>query len=260
MGGVARRLIKATGSVFILGSILLAPAGAAISLPATANVTEVDADTATVLGEAAAQEVFGPITWIDITPYLDPELNVCVYAIEYARQDNGAAVTVIASARRDDVPVIMMWDGYPRHSDPDVLAMAVQDIQDRLSVVVGEPDAIFWLDIMRCGPRFRRSTRSPANRSSTTSIRVKSQTARILKGSGTIGRSTSRSRPRQKVQDSGIRWGSDDTPAGRTPPGKAPGLSTYKPNGLTPTVFSDSKRHGGRVQRPTGTGPLYALY
>ena len=146
--------INSVCRVLVLGVVLLAPTGAARAQTPAGVPAEVDADAAVVLGQAAAEDVFGPLVWVDITPYLDPEMNVSVYAIEYARRDSGDAVAVIASARRDDIPVIMMWSGYPKHSDPNLLAAVRRSIEETLGVVVSEPDAVLWLDIHEVWAQF----------------------------------------------------------------------------------------------------------
>jgi hypothetical protein len=127
---------------------------AATAQPASGAAAEIEADAALALSKAAAEDVLGPLVWVDITPYFDPELNVSVYAIEYARRDDGAAVTVIAGVRRDGVPVIMMWAGHPKHNDSSVLAVVRRSIQDRLGVVVTEPEAVFWLDLHEVWAQF----------------------------------------------------------------------------------------------------------
>ena len=67
---------------------------------------------------------------------------------------DGSAVTVIASARRDDVPIIMMWRGLPKHSDPDTLAGVRRHVEDALGVAVSDPTGIFWLDTYEVWARF----------------------------------------------------------------------------------------------------------
>ncbi|MBN1510170.1 MAG: hypothetical protein JW955_25205 [Sedimentisphaerales bacterium] len=106
------------------------------------------------LGEAAARAAFGPVEPAGVTSYWDPDMTVSAYAIEYARRDDGSPVTVIASARRDDVPIIMMWRGLPKHSDPAVLAATCRSIESALGVVVSHPAVVFWLDTYELWAQF----------------------------------------------------------------------------------------------------------
>lgn len=127
--------------------------------PVMANVpgggaAEVATDAAMRLSEAAVGAAFGAAEAVDATPYLDPDMNVSAYAVECAQTQDGSIVTVIASARRDDVPVVMMWKGLPKHRDPEVLAAARRRIQDALGVVVSDPTAFFWLDAYELWARF----------------------------------------------------------------------------------------------------------
>jgi hypothetical protein len=115
---------------------------------------EVATEAAVRLGEAAVNAAFGAAELVKVTPYFDPDMSASVYAIEYAQSQDGSAVTVIASARRDDVPIIMMWRGLPKHSDPDALAGARRRIEDALGVVVSEPASIFWLDTYELWAQF----------------------------------------------------------------------------------------------------------
>ncbi len=115
---------------------------------------EVTSESAARLGEAAASAAFGAVELVGVTSYLDPGMTVSAYAIEYTQLQDGSAVTVIASARRDDVPIIMMWRGLPKHSDPDVLAGAAKRIEEALGVTVSEPTGIFWLDTYEVWARF----------------------------------------------------------------------------------------------------------
>jgi hypothetical protein len=133
--------------------------GASLATAPAGVSGQVTAETATRLAEAAANEAFGAVDLVGVTPYVDPDMNVSAYAIEYARQEDGSAVTVIASARRDDVPIIMMWQGRPKHSDPDVLAAARCRIEESLGIIVSDPTAIFWLDIYQVKPLSCRSFR-----------------------------------------------------------------------------------------------------
>lgn len=112
----------------------------------TGTRAEVGIEAAALLGEAAASNTFGDACFMDATPYLAPDLGVSVYALEYARHDTGTTVTVIASARRDDCPVIMMWQGAPRHKDPRTLAAAREKIKAQFGVDAGSPSRLFWLD------------------------------------------------------------------------------------------------------------------
>ncbi len=140
--------------IVAIGLAVVVSPGASAAQVAGEEPAEVATEAAARLAEAAATAAFGAIELVHVTPYLDPDMHVSVYAIEYAQRQDGSAVTVIAGARRDDVPVIMMWRGLPKHSDPDTLASARRRIEDALGVVVSEPTGIFWLDTYEVWARF----------------------------------------------------------------------------------------------------------
>ena len=140
--------------IAVFGLAVVAPVAMAMAQMSAAGPGEVTPDTAVRLGKAAADAAFGAVELVHVTPYLDPDMNVSAYAIEYAQPQDGSAVTVIAGARRDDVPIIMMWRGLPKHGDPDVLAAAHRRVEGALGVVVSDPAAIFWLDTYELWARF----------------------------------------------------------------------------------------------------------
>jgi len=111
-----------------------------------ASQPQVCSDAAIQLGKAAAEKVFGANQFSDIELYFDADGNISVYAVEYSLASDHSPVTVIVSARRDDVPVIMLWHGLPKHKNPEVLAAAADKIQESLGVAVDVPSFIFWLD------------------------------------------------------------------------------------------------------------------
>lgn len=125
---------------------LLVAAALALAQEPVATTAEVSTDVAAALGQKAAQTALGALTFVAATPYYDPNGNVSVYAVEFNRNLDQAPVTVIVSAWKDDVPVIMMWRGLPKHQDPAVLAAAQARIQAKLGIVVTVPEAIYWLD------------------------------------------------------------------------------------------------------------------
>ena len=104
-------------------------------------------DTAVEISYLAAEEVFGPLSAVDIARYFDAELNESVYAVEFVTDRDRSPVTVIASARRDDVPVIMMWPGPAKHKDERVLDLIRSNIHRLVGVDVSVPEMVIWLDL-----------------------------------------------------------------------------------------------------------------
>ena len=122
-----------------------------LSLPLFVNAqtspTKVGAEAAITLSQAAVEKTFGEAQFNDVALYFDTTGNITVYAVEFVSPSDQTSITAIASARRDDVPVTMMWRGIPKHKDPVVLSNAAKIISDELGVNVTFPEYVIWLDI-----------------------------------------------------------------------------------------------------------------
>ena len=114
---------------------------------AYSSALHVSAADAILLARAAGEDAFAPVEYASVTPYLDTENEPSAYAVELALAGEGSPVTVIVGARRDDVPVMMMWLGPPKHKDPDVLNRVAAAIWSELEVAVSSPERIVWLDL-----------------------------------------------------------------------------------------------------------------
>jgi hypothetical protein len=150
--------MKCAGNTIVRRAYLVAVLGLLIAASVPEAVAgdsgAVSMEACTQLGQAAAGAAFGAVDLVGATAYYDPDRNVSVYAIEYVQRDDGGPVAVIASARRDDVPIIMMWHGLARHNDPDVMSLARRAIEDALGVAVSDPVAILWLDMYEVWAQF----------------------------------------------------------------------------------------------------------
>ncbi len=102
---------------------------------------------AVVLAQAAAEGAFASVRVVSVRAYTDIYDEPSVYAVELALVGDGSSVTVLVSARRDDVPVMMMWLGLPKDEDARVLERTRTAIWDAIEVGVSCPEKILWLDL-----------------------------------------------------------------------------------------------------------------
>jgi hypothetical protein len=124
--------------------ILLGPAwGAAQGTGGEGGVSE---DFAIRIAEAAATAAFGDARFAEIEPYYDTDNAVSAYAVLMNRTGDDSPLTVIVSARRDDVPVPAMWRGLPRHKDPAILKKSREIVRRERGIAAGELDYVLWLD------------------------------------------------------------------------------------------------------------------
>ena len=70
--------------IVVLGLAAVVSLDAPAAQVAGEEPTEVATEAAVQLGEAAATAAFGAVELAHVTPYLDPDSHVSVYAIEYA--------------------------------------------------------------------------------------------------------------------------------------------------------------------------------
>lgn len=97
-----------------------------------------------VAAAAAINWVFAPAEYQDVTTYYLPDGTPSVYAYVFEDAD-GLPRTAIASATREDVPVVMMWKGLPKHVNS--LPAASETIREVLGVEVTNPTRVIWLNI-----------------------------------------------------------------------------------------------------------------
>jgi hypothetical protein len=129
--------------------VIAAMAMSALNVPGAQNqpAGEIGLSAAAIVASPAVEEVFGPSDFMSAQRYLSPEGNTVAWCLVFQTQKDRGPVTVIASARRDDTPLIMMWHGLPKHEDPAILAQADQKIRDLAGVKVSRPRAMYWMDI-----------------------------------------------------------------------------------------------------------------
>jgi hypothetical protein len=127
-------------------NVILATVLSVLQLCSVLGAQPITEDAAVAISYLAAEEVFGPLSNVDITRYFDAELNESVYAVEFVTDRDRSPVTVIASARRDDVPAIMMWPGSAKHKDERVLGPIRSNIRRLVGVDVSVPEMVIWLD------------------------------------------------------------------------------------------------------------------
>lgn len=146
---MARRALRRGGFRAVWAGILVifAAAGAAAPAMGGGGGGAVAEHTAAIIARAAARAAFGPAEVVATEPYYDAEDAVSAYSVELRLAATGAPCVVIVSGRRDDVPVLMLWRGLPRHLDPAVLERAREALRVERGEAVSAPDAVIWLDL-----------------------------------------------------------------------------------------------------------------
>lgn len=129
-------------------SVAVSAASAAFAYGAApAALRAVSSEDAGILARAAVSSAFEPASVVAVEPYFAPNGSVSAYSVELRSNAKERTFAAIASARRDDVPVIMMWAGAPRHRNAAVLTSARQAARARFGIEVDAPVRVIWSGI-----------------------------------------------------------------------------------------------------------------
>jgi hypothetical protein len=93
------------------------------------------------------EKVFGKVLLLGTDIYYAPDGTINAYACEFYSEDSHSSITAIASAWRDDVPVIMMWKGRPFNKEREFSPAIEKKVSDELGLRLSKPNKFYWIDI-----------------------------------------------------------------------------------------------------------------
>lgn len=111
---------------------------------AETNCNFVTEDLARLITVTALQKIFGGVNFQGVTTYYLPDGTPRVYTYTFQTHED-TPVVAIASATREDVPVVMMWKGFPKHTE--VAPLVREDVRNSIGIEVSDPVRVIWLDI-----------------------------------------------------------------------------------------------------------------